>query len=133
MVRAVMCLYEESRTTVKDGLRFFERILCKDCCTSGLGVRLSLLLFAIVMDVVTQDACEGLMEYVLYADDLVLMSDTINGLKAKLQRWKDALESREKRAERESRKDKNYGEWIKGLNVSQQNRSMWNLCEKSDG
>ena len=42
---------------------------------------MSPLLFAIVVGVVTDNAKEGLMKKVLYADDLVLMSETIESLK----------------------------------------------------
>ena len=41
------------------------------------GYVLSTLLFAIVMNVVTEDAREGLMHEILYADDLVITSDSI--------------------------------------------------------
>lgn len=44
------------------------------------------------MDVVTEDVYEGLMEEILYADDMVLIRDTIDDIKANFLRWKDALE-----------------------------------------
>ena len=48
---------------------------------------LSLLLFAIVVDVVTENARIGLLKEVLYADDLILMSEMMEGLKKKLLKW----------------------------------------------
>ena len=39
------------------------------------------LLFAIVVDVISKNAREGLMNEILYADDLVLMSESIENLK----------------------------------------------------
>ena len=42
---------------------------------------LSLLLFAITMHVITENAREGLMNETLYADDLVLMSESIENLR----------------------------------------------------
>ena len=45
------------------------------------------LLLAIVVDVVTENAREGLMKEVLYADDLVLMSE-------RFFKWGSALESK---------------------------------------
>ena len=58
------------------------------------GSVLSPLLFAIVVDVVTENAREGLMYEILYADDLVLMSETMEGLREKFQKWKLELESK---------------------------------------
>ena len=46
------------------------------------------------MDVVTENAREGLMKEVLYADDLVLMSETMEGLKERFLKRRSALESK---------------------------------------
>ena len=46
-----------------------------------------------VVDVVTELARESELNELLYADDLVLMSETIEGLRNKLLKWKEALES----------------------------------------
>ena len=45
------------------------------------GFALSPLLFAIVVDVVIKNAKEGLMKEILYAGNLLLMSETMEGLK----------------------------------------------------
>ena len=50
---------------------------------------LSPFLFALVVDVVTEFAREGAISELLYADDLVLMSETIEGLKDKFLKWKE--------------------------------------------
>ena len=42
---------------------------------------LSPLVFAIVVDVVTEKVRNGLMSEMLYADDLVLTSETMEGLR----------------------------------------------------
>ena len=42
------------------------------------------------MDVVTEKAREGLMNEVLYADDLVLMGDSMEELRYKFGRWTDS-------------------------------------------
>ena len=52
------------------------------------------LLFAVVVDVVTEFAGEGALSELLYADDLVLMSETIQGLRNKFIKWKEAYESK---------------------------------------
>ena len=48
------------------------------------GSVLSPFLFAVVVDVVTEFAKEGALSELLYADDLVLTSKTIEGLRDKL-------------------------------------------------
>ena len=45
------------------------------------GSVLSPLIFVIVVDVVTESVRNGLMSEMLYADDLVLMSETMEGLR----------------------------------------------------
>ena len=58
------------------------------------GYVLSPLLLAIVVDVVTENVRQGLMKEVLYADDLVLMSETMEGLKKRFLKWRSALKSK---------------------------------------
>ena len=48
------------------------------------GSVLSPFLFALVVDDVTEFAREGVLSELLYADDLVLISETIDGLRDKL-------------------------------------------------
>ena len=52
------------------------------------------LLFAIVVDVITENARRGVANELMYADDLVLMSETIEDLKERLWNWKDAPKSK---------------------------------------
>ena len=46
------------------------------------------------VNVVTEIAREGVIGELLYADDLVLMSETIEGLWDKYLKWKEAFESK---------------------------------------
>ena len=48
-----------------------------------LGSELSLLVFAIMVDVVKESVRNGLMKETLYADDLVLTNKTMEGLREK--------------------------------------------------
>ena len=54
---------------------------------------LSPFLFAVVVDVVTEFAREGMLNELQYAYDLVLMSETIEELWNKFLKWKEAFES----------------------------------------
>ena len=47
-----------------------------------------------MVDVVTENVKEGLMKVVLYANDLLLMSETMEDLKENFLKWKSALESK---------------------------------------
>ena len=42
----------------------------------------------------SEHAREGLLNEILYADDLVLMSENLEDLRERFQRWRDALESK---------------------------------------
>ena len=58
------------------------------------GSVLSPLLFAIVVDVITENARRGVVNKLLYADDHVIMSEDMDDLKERFLKWKDALESK---------------------------------------
>ena len=59
------------------------------------GSVLSPLIFAIVVDVVTEHAREGLLNEILYADDLVLMSESLDDLRERFQTWCNDLSKRQ--------------------------------------
>ena len=92
LVLAVMSLYDGSRT----------KVIVGSGTSDEFGVRvgvhqgsvLSPLIFAIVVDVVTKHAREGLLNEILHADDLVLMSESLEQLRERFQKWKRALEGR---------------------------------------
>ena len=54
---------------------------------------LSPILFAIVVDVIAENARRGVVNEILYADELVLMSEIMEDLTERFWNWKDALES----------------------------------------
>ena len=92
MVRAVMSLYEGARTRIRVGSQLSEEFGVKVGVHQGSV--LSPLVFAIVVDVVTESVRAGLMSEILYAEELVLMSETMEGLREKFQKWKEAFESK---------------------------------------
>ena len=59
------------------------------------GSVMSPLVFAIVVDVITEYAREGLLITILHADDLVLISESTVNFCEKFLKWKEAFESRE--------------------------------------
>ena len=85
-------MYEKTRTTVRTKQGSSEEFEVK------VGVHqesvLSLLLFVVVMEVVTQKVREGLPWELLYADDLVLVAQSIEELREKFQQWKTCMESK---------------------------------------
>ena len=91
VVQAVMSLYESSRTKVRVGSRTSDEIEVRVGVHQGSV--LSPLIFAIVVDVVTEHAREGLLNEILYADDLVQMSESLEDLRERFQRRR-ALEGK---------------------------------------
>ena len=50
--------------------------------------------FSVVVNVVTEFARGCALSVLLYADDLILMSETIDGLLNRFLKWKEAFESK---------------------------------------
>ena len=92
LVQAVMSMYKEAKTWVKVGDRHSEEF------DVGVGVHqgsvLSPFLFSIVLDVLSEDGRKGALYELLYADDLVLMAETMEELEAQFIRWKAAFEGK---------------------------------------
>ena len=103
-VKAVMSLYEGAKTRVRVGLELSEEFEVKVCVHQGSA--LSPLLFAIVVDVIIESVRNGLMSEMLYADDLVLRSETMEGEVLKMEE-----SIREQGAEGEPWEDKSSSEW----------------------
>ena len=72
MVWAVMSLYDGAKTRVRIESAYSEEFEVK--VDVHQGYVLSPLLFAIVVDIITENARRGVVNELLYADDLVLMS-----------------------------------------------------------
>ena len=92
LVKAVMSLYEgaETKVSIRSGL------LEKFSVKVGVyqGSMLLPLLFAMVIDEVTKNARKGWIKQILYADDLVLMGETMEELRENFDNWKNAFESK---------------------------------------
>ena len=87
-----MSLYEGAKTRVRVGSELSEEFEVKE----GMHQRSVLLYFlsAVVVDEVNEFARERALSELLYAGDLVLMSETIEGLRDKFLKWKEAFESK---------------------------------------
>ena len=92
LVRSVMGMYEGAKTMVRVDSELPEEFEVKVGMQQGSV--LSHLLFTVVVDVVTEFAREDALSELLCADDLVLISETIEGLRNKLLKWKKAIESK---------------------------------------
>ena len=92
LVKVVMAMYEGARTRVRtddgDSMSFEVKV--------GLhqGSGLSPLLFKIVMEAISEAIKGGLPWELLYADDIVLVADSLESLLKKLGRWKHALQAK---------------------------------------
>ena len=84
-------LYKGAKTKVKVGIHLSEEINVDVVVHQGSA--LSPLLIAIVIDFVTNEIKEGMLPEILYADDLVLMADTMVELQKKLYILKSVCES----------------------------------------
>ena len=73
--KAVMSLYEGSRTKVRVGLGLLEKFGVRVIVHQGSVI--SPLIFAIVIDAVTEQVKKGILNEILYANDLVLMSENL--------------------------------------------------------
>ena len=76
-----MSLYEGAKTRVRVDSELSEEFEVK--VGMHQGSVLSPFLLAVVVDVVTEFAREGALSELLHADDIVLMSETIDGLRNK--------------------------------------------------
>ena len=89
LICRIMALYTEACTIVRTDAGLSESFEVK----VGLhqGSVLSTLLFADVMDVVSSEARSGLPSEFLYADDLVLMTPTMEQIGRHVVEWRDSL------------------------------------------
>ena len=95
LVKAVMSLYEGSRTKVRVGSGLSEESGVRVGVHQGSVI--SPLIFAIVVDAVTEQVRKGLLNKMLYSDDPVLMSENLEDLRERFQRWRGALDSKGKK------------------------------------
>ena len=91
-VGVVISFYHGAKTKARVGSELSKEFLVQVGVHQGSV--LAPLLFAIAVDVISENAKKGLMNEILYADDLVLMSKSKENLKEEYLKWKEALESK---------------------------------------
>ena len=92
IVRAAMSLYHRAKTKVRVGSVLSQEFLVQ--IRVHQGSVFSPLLFETAVDVISENAREGLMNEILYAGNLVLISESMEILKEKFLKWKEAFESK---------------------------------------
>ena len=92
LVRSVTSLDDGAKTRARVDSELSEEFEVK--VGMHQGSVLSHFPFAVVVDVVTEFIREGVLSELQYTDDLVLMSETIKGLRNKFLTWKEAYESK---------------------------------------
>ena len=85
-------MYENVRSRVRVSSEYSEEFSVKVGVHQGSV--LSPLLFIIVLDALSQEHRTGCPWELLYADDLVIISDNLEELLQKVQTWKDAMEDK---------------------------------------
>ena len=83
------------------------------------------LLFAIVVDVISENARRGVVNELLSAKCLVLVSEDMEDLKKRFWNWKDALENKGLKVN--TRKTRSDGKQVGKKTIQKQDRSMWSL------
>ena len=91
LVISVMSVYERAKKRARVDSELSEEFGVK--VVMNQGSELSMLLLAVVVDVVTEFD-RGAHSKLLSIDDLVLMSETIKRLRYKFLKWKEAFQSK---------------------------------------
>ena len=90
LINVVKAMYTNSRSQVRINCEFSDQFPIRVGVHQGSV--LSPLLFIIVLEALSREMRSGCPEELLYADDLALVSETVELLKDKLEAWKHSLE-----------------------------------------
>ena len=91
IINVVQAMYSNSRSRVRINDSFSEEFPIKVGVHQGSV--LSPLLFIIVLEALSREMRSGCPKELLYADDLAIVSETIETLNVKLVAWKHCLEA----------------------------------------
>nr|QQJ42582.1 chitinase 6-2 [Sogatella furcifera] len=106
-VRVIQDMYHDATTTIRTSLGQTTQIPVR----VGLhqGSALSPYIFDIVMDVMTEGVRGGAPWCMLFADDVVLCGESIEGIQGDLERWRKALEEKGLRINKTKTVQLNFG------------------------
>ena len=122
LVQAVVSLYDGTKTRVRVESAYSEEFEVQVGVHQG-SVLLPLL-FAIVVDVITENLRRSVVNELLYVDDLVIISKGMEDLKERFCNWKNALESKDLKV---NQKNKSDVKQVRRIPIQKQDRSMWSL------
>ena len=91
-VRVVQGMYANARSQVRVNGQYSEEFEVRVGVHQGSVI--SSLLFILVLEAISREFRTGAPWELLYADDLVVVADSLDGCVAKLRAWKDGLEAR---------------------------------------
>ncbi|XP_058185608.1 uncharacterized protein LOC131302831 [Rhododendron vialii] len=91
-IEVIRDMYECAVTTIRSAVGKISEF----SITVGLhqGLALSLYLFALVMDELTRQFQKDIPSYMMFADDIVLVDETVRDVNTKLEIWREVLESK---------------------------------------
>ena len=92
LIKAIMSMYKNARSLVRVNGKLGEEFEVKVGIHQGSV--LSPILFAIVLEALSRGFNAELPWELLYADDLVIMADSLDELSGKLERWKAELSAK---------------------------------------
>ena len=123
MVQVIMSSYDDAKTRMRVGSAYSKEFEVKVGVHQGFGM--SLLLFAIVVDVITENARGEVNECM----QMTLFHEQNRGrFKGKILELEGALESKSLKVNTRKTSD---GKWVRRKTIQKQDRSMWSLLEKS--
>ena len=91
-------MYDGATTTVRSAAGLTEEF--KVGVGLHQGSALSLFIFAIIMDKLTEDIWKDALRYMLFADDIVLSRQNCRELEDDLEMWRNALKRRDLKVSR---------------------------------
>ena len=92
LIKVIMPMYKNARSLVRVSGKLGEEFEVEVGVHQGSV--LSPILFAIVLEILSRGFSAGLPWELLYADDLVIMADSLDELSVKLERWKAELSAK---------------------------------------
>ncbi|GKF16039.1 retrovirus-related pol polyprotein LINE-1 [Tanacetum coccineum] len=98
-IRVIRDMYDDAKTRVRTSIRYIEFFLVDVGLHQGSAI--SPYLFALILDELSKEIQEDIPWCLIFADDIVLVSESVEGLNIRLENWREALEDNDLRVSRE--------------------------------